>query len=76
MISKNVVFKYGHFYDWETEQRISLVENATYCIIGEKNIDFEIGKNIGKIQKEKSISELRNELEKKEKSKEIEISHR
>ena len=73
MISKNVVFKYGHFYDRETDERISLVEDATYCVIGEKELFFETSKPVGKKQKEKSISALRNELEDKEKTKKIDM---
>ncbi len=73
MISKNIIFKYGHFYDRETNQRISLVENTTYCILGDESTDFEIGKPVGRIQKEKSISTFRNELEEKEKAKKIDM---
>jgi hypothetical protein len=73
MISRNVIFKYGHFYDRETDKRISLVEDSTYCILGEKSTDFEIGKIVGKTYKEKSISVLRNELEEKKEAKKIEI---
>jgi hypothetical protein len=50
MESKDLVYKYGHFYDKTTGKRLGLKEGALFCIQASKN-DFVSFSGVGKLPK-------------------------